>query len=76
MNNKVGKFLSEHKPIIKSVAVDTIKTVATLYIVASVVIVTAIVLAVVEGSIKSKLDPEGWAKDVAEEEEAEQAELG
>ena len=76
MNNKVGKFLSEHKPIIKSVAVDTIKTVATLYIVASVVIVTAIVLAVVEGSIKSKLDPEGWEKDVAEEEEAEQAELG
>ena len=76
MNNKVGKFLSEHKPIIKSVAVDTIKTVATLYIVASVVIVTAIVLAVVEGSIKSKLDPEGWAADLKAEEAEEAVELG
>ena len=76
MNNKIGKFLKDHKPTIKSVAVDVVKTTVTLYVIASVVIVTAIVLAVVEGSIKSKLDPEGWAKDVAEEEEAEQAELG
>jgi len=76
MNNKIGKFLKDHKPTIKSVAVDVVKTTVTLYVIASVVIVTAIVLAVVEGSIKSKLDPEGWAADLKAEEAEEAVELG
>lgn len=53
--------------VVKGVVQATIITV----VVTCAVIGAVVVLAVAEGAIKSKLDPEGWAAEVKREEEAE-----